>query len=53
MRLKKKKFSESEEYIERAKKVADVSDYVAFHKYERLVKRVFKKERELKNGKVF
>ena len=32
--VKKKKFSEAEEYIERAKKVADVFDYGAYHKYQ-------------------
>ena len=30
---KEKKFSEAEEYIERAKKVADVFDLGAYHKY--------------------
>lgn len=34
MLYKEKKISEAEEYIERAKKVAEVFDFGAYHKYE-------------------
>ena len=47
MLYKEKKFSEAEEYIERAKKVAEVFDFGAYHKYENLVKGAFKKNKKL------